>query len=434
MSDPCPSPAGKAEVKKPLANGPSGDQASSSSSTSKLRNPEDEVPVVVFDNGTRFTKVGLSAARDENGRLSPDAKYKGPDAEFISVVGYKKGVQEGHSVEDILVGNDAEALRTDFDLRYPVQYGIILNWPDIEQIWRHSYYNILQVDPTKHPVLLSENPLNPRMMREQMTKIMFDVFDVPSLIIIMQAVLALYAFTTGTGVILDFGAGITDIVPIFEGYAINHAIFRFNITGNELTSYLQRMIEEKVGQPLSHEDLEAVDKLKEAHCYIAKDFDSEILRAADPATGVEMDSEWKLPSLDQPITLREELFRVTEAFFEPRLASSPANKHDYEGIHQVANYSISLCESDMQRDLYSKIFLCGGGSMFAGLEDRLQDEIGRLCPSTMMLRVIASANRRNAACMGALLVSNYTDVRRHWLKRKEWDEEVVVALHRKCLL
>lgn len=43
----------------------------------------------------------------------------------------------------------------------------------------------------KHPVLLTEAPLNPRNNRDTAAQIFFDTFNVPALYMSVQAVLAL---------------------------------------------------------------------------------------------------------------------------------------------------------------------------------------------------------------------------------------------------
>ena len=53
---------------------------------------------------------------------------------------------------------------------------------------------------------------------------MFEVFNVPCLYVSMQAVCALYSYGRTTGVVLDSGEGVTHTVPIYEGFAIPHAI------------------------------------------------------------------------------------------------------------------------------------------------------------------------------------------------------------------
>jgi actin-related protein len=53
---------------------------------------------------------------------------------------------------------------------------------------------------------------------------MFEVFNVPCLYVSVQGVLALYASGRTSGVVLDSGDGVSHTVPIYEGYAIPHAI------------------------------------------------------------------------------------------------------------------------------------------------------------------------------------------------------------------
>lgn len=71
-------------------------------------------------------------------------------------------------------------------------------------------------------MLLTEAPLNPQANREKAAEIFFETFNVPALYIQIQAVLSLYSSGRTTGVVLDSGDGVTHVVPIFEGFAIEH--------------------------------------------------------------------------------------------------------------------------------------------------------------------------------------------------------------------
>ena len=81
-------------------------------------------------------------------------------------------------------------------------------------------------------------PLTSPRDREKMTEIFFDTFNVPALYISMTACMALYASGRTTGIVTDSGAGVTNSVPIYEGYAMPHAIQKIDLAGQDLTHYL----------------------------------------------------------------------------------------------------------------------------------------------------------------------------------------------------
>jgi actin len=92
------------------------------------------------------------------------------------------------------------------------------------KIWEHLWNTELMISPDSHKFFITEPPKNPKENREMLTTIMFENFQVPKLYVAIQAVLSLYASGKTTGTVVDCGDGISHTVPIYEGYAIPHAI------------------------------------------------------------------------------------------------------------------------------------------------------------------------------------------------------------------
>ncbi|MFS7916643.1 Actin-51 [Helianthus anomalus] len=59
---------------------------------------------------------------------------------------------------------------------------------------------------------------------KMLTQIMFETFNVPAMYVVVQAVLSLYTSGRLTCIMLDYGDGVSHTVPIYQGFALPHAI------------------------------------------------------------------------------------------------------------------------------------------------------------------------------------------------------------------
>ena len=184
--------------------------------------------------------------------------------------------------DNFKVGNQANSFRGNLTLNYPINNGIIENWDYMEKLWQNCFDNELREESYEFPVHLTciETQLQKTVIsyqKEKMITTFFEQFEVPFFYISNPAVLGLLATGRTTGLVVDSGEGITNIVPVYEGYSIKSSIQTLDIGGKTLTDFMRDSLLVELNIYMNQtSEYEIVKEIKEKICYVAENFESEM--------------------------------------------------------------------------------------------------------------------------------------------------------------
>ncbi|KNC98593.1 uncharacterized protein SPPG_06277 [Spizellomyces punctatus DAOM BR117] len=349
------------------------------------------LPAVVIDNGTGYTKMGYAGNNDPQFIIPTTiATRETPSGNLAA----KRGIED----LDYYIGDEAILNSKTYGINYPIRHGQVENWDLMEKFHQASIFQYLRCEPEDHYFLLTEPPLNPPENREYTAEIFFESFGAKGIYIAVQAVLALAAsWTSGkadqtlTGTVIDSGDGVTHVIPVAEGYVIGSSIKHIPIAGRDITQFVQQLLRERENSIPPEDSLEVAKRIKEMYSYVCPDIVKEFKKYDSEPDKCFKKHEFLHSVTKKPynVDVGFERFLGPEIFFNPEIASP-----DFlTPLPEVVDTTIQSCPIDTRRGLYKNIVLSGGSTMFKDFGRRLQRDITRIVDNRLKhYEVLSQAN------------------------------------------
>lgn len=315
----------------------------------------------------------------------------------------------------MLLGDEAYRLRGAVKLTRPVKNGVVTSWDKFESLCSHIYYDTLKVEPGEQGTILTDLPLSPLSQREKLATFFFETLRVPSLFVCSTAYAAALSEGFLTALSVDLGEGAATCVPIYNGEQRKSFSGRSNIAGGVVSEFLGRLLQDKGLWLLTSAEHECAREMKERACFVAEDYNA----AFEKQVQGFYDQSYTLPD-GKVVVLGRERFLAPEVLFRPEVFELEA-----KGLHKLVNEAGGQCRFEEREQMFSNVFVSGGSARLAGLESRLQTDLGAICSSAerKTIKVRTAKDPTCAAWLGAALLSKLGAIQTAAVTAKEFEEQ-----------
>ncbi|GAU40622.1 hypothetical protein TSUD_189990 [Trifolium subterraneum] len=367
-------------------------------------------PLPIFVNQT--PSVSFKQVYGQRERVPPaviidDESPLGRTATFLSLERYLMVVQQTSPAATLAhIGNSTEF----GNVETPIYTRL-----------RHFFatvYGRMKVKPSSQPVVVSlplchyddtnSAKASRHQLKEAICSALFDM-NVPAVCALNQATLALFAANQTSGIVVNIGFQVTSVVPILNGKVMRKVgVEVVGLGALKLTGFLREKMQQN---NIYFESLYTVRTLKEKLCYVAYDYEAELLK----------DTHASFEAVEGNFTLSKERFQTGEILFQPRLAGMRAMS-----LHHAIALCMDHCHSAELAggsDWFKTIVLSGGSACLPGLAERLEKELHLLRPPYMSngIRVIPPPHGADTAWFGAKLIGSLSTFPAPWCSTKKHD-------------
>ncbi|CAG2116042.1 unnamed protein product [Medioppia subpectinata] len=217
---------------------------------------------VLIDWGAYRSRVGF-ADRSE------------PQLVFRSLISKQRSKKDSH----VLVGNDIvdiEAVKR--VLRSPFELDVVTQFDSMETIFDYIFANLaIDTNRVNHPIVLNEAFCVPLWTRTNTQELLFECYDIPSLLLGVDSLFSLYHNLPDISncLVICLGHYTCHIIPVIDGTVASEHSTRINLGGLNLSLYLQRLMQLKYPKLTQEFSFTKCEQMVQKFCHFSSDYHSE---------------------------------------------------------------------------------------------------------------------------------------------------------------
>jgi actin-like protein 6A len=336
----------------------------------------------------------------------------------------------------------------------------------LEQIIQYSFKNprsTLELDLGESPLIMTE-PNKPSIKyRKTCLDTAFEKFDFPAVSLIKRATGSAFASGKQSGLVIDIGASMTSVTPVYDGFVLQRpAVEFFGVGGDMLDTILDELLKKKrVNVMPFYRRTDGLDPkfINSSRLAVVRELKHELCRMSPSSlSSVPGYASWHIATEGQvassvlpdgsPVdiapfhqVLPELLFDAAPVHAIPSMAPLVQS---FNGIGAAALETIANCDIDARKAISSEVILTGGSSLFPHLPERLLKFLqtpeskgpNNLIPiqKPKVTASPVSCDRMCSSWLGASIVASCATFQHLWISRKQYQEQGMDHIAEKQLL
>ena len=302
--------------------------------------------------------------------------------------------------KSVFIGTEALDKSSILNLSSPYSNGKLVNVREYERICDFIFDQELQIDPKEHPIMLTDKPNTDTKIREELTEMFMETFQVPAFNLIQPSLLALYSIGKTSGTVVDCGESLCTVMPVFESFALTHAMGSVHFGGFHISEYL-RGVFEKAGKTLTQQQLE---QLKHNQCFVSQDIENQAPSSFEY----------------EGVVLTSEGYECAEPLFKS------------DGLPSTVAKTCELADPELKSVFHDTILFVGGTSCFNGFQGRMEKELARAIPDGQQYNIVFPESPSTAVWNGGAYLTSLATFSQMWISQQEYKEEGSNIVNIKC--